>query len=211
MGLVAAGVVAVAGLTVAVFAVAAVRWSDRQEVLRQQAALKQEASTPPADLPGGNDGAGSRPADKPADKAERDRPEEDESVVKERGKKRRVVVEEDEPAPDTNYEAWSHKDLLAHLASRGLSLVTDGARRGLAHGPAMYFGKKGSVPSHVLLDGVPVTSSHYKGIAYVQQRKSAREAKDEAGILGDNAFAWHRFLFAGDPAFLKELQKALPK
>lgn len=47
------------------------------------------------------------------------------------------------------------------------------------------------------------------GTVYVQLRKTAQEAKDEAGTRSDQAFSWGRFYFAGSENQLARIKKVL--
>lgn len=119
------------------------------------------------------------------------------------------------PSPDPKppkgaVQDWSHKELIAHLRSKGLQLEADAAETGSANGPAMYFFPPGKQHVRRILDGPGAgVAAYWVDVAYVQKRKSAEEAKDRAGVL-EEGFAWGRFVFMGDPLFLDKIRRALP-
>jgi hypothetical protein len=118
-----------------------------------------------------------------------------------------VQPDADTPLP---FDSWSHQDLLAHFKKKGLDLDSVGTTKGTTRGPAMYFARPGTTVNHFILDALFVNDEQFRDAAYVQKRKTAEEARDDAAVLGENAFAWHRFYFSGPPKFLAELRRLLP-
>jgi hypothetical protein len=109
---------------------------------------------------------------------------------------------------------WSHKELVAHLRSRGLTFDTMTPWSGHAHEgrPALLFvpdanAQNGKLP--YILPQVRYAGDLWKGSALVEKCRADQEARDEAGVLDRFGFSWGPFLFRGDPAFLESIQKAL--
>jgi hypothetical protein len=106
-------------------------------------------------------------------------------------------------------DSWTHQDLINHLRSNGLKF---GARPystgGLLGGPSMFFfrpGKEWEAKTLPLTDFL----GSWDGIVLVELMKSNDVAREKAGVMGTGGFAWGRFLFRGDPAFLSEIRQHL--
>lgn len=114
-------------------------------------------------------------------------------------------------------ENWTHRDLLNHLATRGVRAEASAAKLGLAQGPAMWF-----IQSPITyeqrgklhwLDTIQHEQTYIESTGvtwvYVQKLASAGAARDEAG-MSQNGFSWGRFHFNGDKEFLRRIRAVLP-
>ncbi|HJZ59991.1 MAG TPA: hypothetical protein VKE74_33925 [Gemmataceae bacterium] len=110
------------------------------------------------------------------------------------------------PLPAGNErDQWTHKELADYLAGRGLQLEWAATHHGALHGPAAYFYRPGTPEA-----GTERMDFRTPGTVYVQKRKSEGDARDEAAVHKENAFAWGRFLFAStDQKLLGEIRQAL--
>lgn len=95
------------------------------------------------------------------------------------------------PSASKEGEKWSHKEMIEHLQGKGHKFEAKETQFGTFFGPAMDFEFEGDT-------------------VYVQLRRTAQEAKDEASPKGDKAFSWGRFFFKGEQARLAQIKKALP-
>ena len=97
------------------------------------------------------------------------------------------------PAVTVEPGKWTHQDVLDRLLAAGLKARMEPTHVGGFHGPAADF--------HV--DGL--------GVAYVQKRASAQDAKDQAALDGKrNAVAWGPFYIRGDRDAVTAIRNALP-
>ena len=108
---------------------------------------------------------------------------------------------------------WSHKELVNHLAQRGVALVTTAYTRS-APLPAVLaartdesleFGRRYMDDRNAGF----LTAPRKSGRVVIEKHQSAQAAKDQAGTLGESAFSFGPFLFWGDPDFLPQIQAAL--
>jgi hypothetical protein len=77
--------------------------------------------------------------------------------------------------------------------------------------PAIYIVKKGSGYSAHALDvnrDVWAITGWPEGVVVVVQYPTSDEAREEAGTM-KSAFSWGRFLFLGDPGFVKQIKSRL--
>lgn len=109
-------------------------------------------------------------------------------------------------APPRSADDWSHKELIDHLKSRGAKFVAVPSK----HGLRMYlFPPQTRNPEHlasVLDAGAPPGNLVY---ATVDKLGSSQEAKDVAGVSGNNAFSWGRFVFVGHSDVTSGARRAL--
>jgi hypothetical protein len=106
-------------------------------------------------------------------------------------------------------EDWTHKELAEHFAKKKAGLRMIATTAGTFRGPAVYFVAEDSDITDE--DGAKAAvEAKAKTIAYCQIRKTAQEAKDEAGTRGDKAFSSGRFYFNGSPEFLSHVRRFLP-
>ncbi len=124
----------------------------------------------------------------------------DDDVVPAKGKppaKEPAPVQPLAPAIGEATADWSHAELIDRLRQRGVRVMVANTSMGSAHGPAMYFFKTGSeVTKKYELDGTPLCAPQWwAGAAYVRKCKSARSAKDVAGVNRD---LWNRQRLRGD-------------
>ena len=108
---------------------------------------------------------------------------------------------------------WTHKELIAHFRSSGMDVVSTSAG-----GLSVFIGKPTDIEefSDARMGTVFMKSSmsidwlksqyHLIRVDLLPTEVVAREA---AGTLGDNGFAWHRFLFRGRPDLLMKYRSIL--
>jgi hypothetical protein len=108
---------------------------------------------------------------------------------------------------------WSHQELIDHRHRRGVKFTAYPTSRGAAHGPAMHIiSSRVTNPDEraaILKEGAGNIAEYQVGVVYCQKKKTAEEARDEAGIGGRRGLAWGRFVFAGDPDFIDQFRRAL--
>jgi len=92
--------------------------------------------------------------------------------------------------------SWTHRELVAHLQSKGLKVST---KRAAETNPDRTFSGPGLM---LVLPG---------GEVYAQLRKSANEAREKSGADPTNTASWGRFYFEGNPASLNQIIGALPQ
>lgn len=105
-------------------------------------------------------------------------------------------------------ETATHRELLDYLNGKGFQLDMVPTHRGTFYGPAVVFiprtndqfTRTVAADDCTLLRGVPYL--------YVQKRKSAQEARDEAGAT-NAAFSWGRFIFSGTDDLSRRVRDAL--
>lgn len=114
-------------------------------------------------------------------------------------------------------ESWTHRDLLNHLATRGVKAEAKAAKLGSTYGPAMWFVRSPLTDEQrgklQWLESVQGEQAYIDSIGvtwvYVQKLPTAGAARDEAG-LSQNGFSWGRFHFNGDKEFLRGIRAVLP-
>lgn len=114
-------------------------------------------------------------------------------------------------------EEWSHEELLPYLTKQGIGYNSAASGKGrLESRPAVYLFRPNLDQLRtkaVTLDQSPLQGKlpPMSGTVFIQRMKSAQEARDRSQGLGNQAFAWGRFWFVGDPAFLDEIRSRLPR
>lgn len=107
---------------------------------------------------------------------------------------------------------WNHQDLIAFLKAKGVP-IKDAvpSNIGAIQGPAMLvFRNFEATPGSGSNGGTAADQlfsiGRQDGTCYIQLRRTAQDARDQAGVVG---WSWGRFLFAGDPVYLAEIRKAI--
>jgi hypothetical protein len=104
---------------------------------------------------------------------------------------------------------WTHKELIAHFRASGMDV--DSMPSGLM---SIYLGPKKDIGSCKFWsahgkDVVEVRNAIPDDIIEVDLMRTETLAREAAGTLGDNGFAWHRFLFHGRVDLLARYRAAL--
>ncbi len=101
------------------------------------------------------------------------------------------------PVPDapvaTPAGDWTHKELLEHLEKSGISFQVD--RRFAGDLPRVDVRIKDAPLAYADYSRMATNEAAYD--ARITLLKSDREAKERAGAMGENGFAFGRFLFEG--------------
>jgi len=114
------------------------------------------------------------------------------------------------PTAEKEGETWDHKEFLAYLQSKKIAINAHTTHTGSFHGPAAYFAADEKALLEIVQNDGKDGPTTWKGIAYIQKRKSAQDAKDESGVGGDNSFSWGRFIIVSrDLGYLNRIKAAL--
>jgi hypothetical protein len=114
-------------------------------------------------------------------------------------------------APDESAQPdWTHRELLAHLRSRGLQFFSTEPPGGMTSRPALLLMPEKDGLRLLSLPAYPFTDEHWRGCALVEKWPTPGEARDQAGLKGEYGLSWGYFVFIGDKAFLAQIRKALP-